>query len=532
MDIKDIYKSIRPLKNRIHLNNAILCVVSGLIAAGILSLILGCLSLFLPVPYVLRIIIVIYISVILLTVVISLFLRPGNLKTIKVADSLGLKERLVTAYELKDDPAPLSKIQRYDALKAVSKVSFKSLYSIKVPKYHGLASIALVLLVAVTFIIPSGSKEKAQKIENLLSEVKKQAENIDKERKELSKKANVSEKTLQDMNKRIDELLKELKKADNEAKAIKALSKARHELEDLRNKGLSSDLKKLGEKLSENEAARSFGEALKNGDMAEMKKRLEQLNNKLQKLDAAGKKDLAQMFKKAAGEVSKNKELAQNLYSLSQAVASGNLSSIGSDMMSLQNTLSELAESDSELADAMQQYENEVLKQMADSLDNAKNQISNQSGNSSKVAQGSGQGKNGQNGNGQGKGSGSGDGKSRKGGGGAGNQSSNGDLGYSGDESGSGSRAPGQKQVKDYESVYVPSRLGGDAASSQVKGQKNKSGESQWAETDKVPIEKGSTVPYDQVLGNYKNDAMNSIQDSPVPPVMKDIVRDYFSSLE
>ncbi|MCR4436783.1 MAG: hypothetical protein QHH06_14265 [Clostridiales bacterium] len=521
MDMEYIYKSIKSLKNRMHLNNAVLSLMWGLAAASGTAFFLACLSLFVPVPFVMRILAGVYLFAVLLSLTAALFLRPGNLAVIKAADALGLKERLITAYELKDDGSPLSRVQRYDALKAASQTNFKALYAIKFPKYQGLACVVLALLTLLCLALPSGAREKAAGMENLANEVKKQAENIDKERKELSKKAILSDKKLQEINQRIDQLLKELKKADTEAKAVKALAKTKHELEELQNKGVSSELKQLGERLSESPATRDFGEALKNGNLADMKQKLEQLNNRLKNLSPEGKKELAQKFEQAARELANSPELAQNLADLSQALASGDLSSLGSHMASLENTLSQLARSDSALAQAMQQYENEVLQQLSNSLDSARQQISSQGGQGSSTAQG-----------GENPGQGTGSGPSNKGGGGAGDQSSNRDLGYSGDESGGGARMPGQEKKKDYEGIYAPSRLGGDSSASQVKGSKGGAGQSQWSEAEGAPVQKGNTVPYDQVLGEYKSEAMQSLEGSSIPPVMQDMVRDYFSSLE
>lgn len=535
MDINDIYKSVKPLKNRIHINMAVISLFTGLTAAGGLSFILAYLALAIPIPFLLKTIIIIYVTAVTASLVVSIFLRPGNLKVFKVADSLGLKERLITAYELREDRHPLSRIQRYDALKAVSKADFKSLYAIRFPKYQGLASLALALLIAMSFAIPAPSREKAAGIESLLADIKKQAEKVDQERKELSKKANLSDKELREVNKKIDQLLKELKDSRTESEALKALSKTKHELEALKNKELNDDLRKLGEKLSENPLTRDFGQSLQNGNMAEMRDRLSKLNEKLKTLNANQKKELAEAFKNAAKEIANNKDLAQNLANLGQALASGNLGSISDQLADINSTLSEMAESDSELADAIQQLSN--------SMDEARNQIASRSSGGNKSAQTSAQGNSGQQantpgngsteGNGNQKGQGNSNGsKSQKGGGGAGNQSSNGDLGYSGDETGGGAKKPGEKKSKDYESIYVPRRLGGDAEESQIKGRKNNSGTSQWQQASNAPVEKGDTVPYDQVLGNYRNEAMSGLQDNSIPPVMKDIVRDYFSSLE
>jgi len=43
---------------------------------------------------------------------------------------------------------------------------------------------------------------------------------------------------------------------------------------------------------------------------------------------------------------------------------------------------------------------------------------------------------------------------------------------------------------------------------------------------------RGSSVPYNQVIGQYKDKAMESIKASDIPPGMKDMVKEYFTSLE
>jgi hypothetical protein len=42
----------------------------------------------------------------------------------------------------------------------------------------------------------------------------------------------------------------------------------------------------------------------------------------------------------------------------------------------------------------------------------------------------------------------------------------------------------------------------------------------------------GSTVPYTQVFGDYRNAAYEALSDDHIPRGMKGYVRDYFSSLE
>ena len=80
--------------------------------------------------------------------------------------------------------------------------------------------------------------------------------------------------------------------------------------------------------------------------------------------------------------------------------------------------------------------------------------------------------------------------------------------------------------------VYVPERLGGDSEASIVEGNVSNSGNSIWYNARGVPLEKGYMVPYNEVLQYYKDEAATVIETYPIPPGMKEIVRDYFSSLE
>lgn len=538
MDIRDIYRALRPLKNRMHINNAVRCVFISLAAASGAFLILSLAALFTPVPFFWRVVLYIYLAALLLASILSLLLRPGNINVMKTGDSLGLKERLITAQQLKDDASPIAEIQRHDALKAAASLDYKRLYPLKFPKLEAMTALMLTVLAIGLFLVPSGTKEDAIRMENIRAEIEEQAKRLEEEKEELKKKQGLSEEKLKEIDKKLSELLKELKKSDNESEAIKAISMMRHELDKLKNRAIPEEMKKLADSLSKNPITRELGDALKNGLMEDIKQKLEKLNEDINKLDAKERENLADELKKAAEELAENKELAQALAGLSQAVASGNPNSVRDGMTALGNSLSGLASSGESSMDGQEGLENVTLDQILASLDEARREIADTAGSGYRFAQGNeGQQSNsvgsGQGGKGQGNNNGQGGGQSGKGaGGGAGEGSTNKDAGYKEGESGNAGRRPGEKQVRDYEQVYVPDRLGDGGEVSQVKGTKTKSGQSQWSEVGNVPVEKGYTVPYNEVLAEYRKEAMDSISEAPVPPVMKDIVREYFTSLE
>ncbi len=100
MNVKEILKALKPLKNKMHLNNVLICVFVSISTAGAITTAMSYLSLAMPIPYLTKWIFLIYTACMVLGILISAFLRPRNQTLIRTADALGLKERLITAWEL------------------------------------------------------------------------------------------------------------------------------------------------------------------------------------------------------------------------------------------------------------------------------------------------------------------------------------------------------------------------------------------------------------------------------------------------
>ncbi len=581
MDIREILMAIRPLKRRMHLNNAFLCWAYGFILAGILSLIISSVALFFPIPFVKDKLIGIYSFIILTSLVVSLFLGPKTVKTLQVADSLGLKERLITAYQLQNEKGTLVEMQRKDAIKALSGVDFRKLYSLKVPVVKMLIGFALLATVFVTSLIPTSAKDKAGIKENIINEAKSQSEKIDEKRKEIKKSSVVSDKKLEEINKKVDELLKELNQAKDEEDALKSLSKAKHELEKLKNSTMRLDLEKISEKLSANALSKDLSEALKEGDSDKIDKAIEEMKEKLKNADKEELNNLAEKLEEASGEITDEK-LKEDLTELSEAIKSGNINSAINNLDTFSMDLSKSVENSTESLSALQQSENMAIDQLTELLDNSKyavakqagirlsvapigsqqggsqngnvqqgsqagsggqsgsqNGSENQSSQNGQSSQGNQSGQNGQGGkggqgnqSGQGVQGGQGGQNGQNAGGGVGEGSSNADAGYRDGESSGGAKKPGSKKEEKYESIYAPSRLGGDSQSSQVNGTKNDGGQSQWNDVKSIPFGESSKVPYSEVYSQYKDEAMSGLMEAQIPSGMKDMVRDYFSVLE
>lgn len=88
--------------------------------------------------------------------------------------------------------------------------------------------------------------------------------------------------------------------------------------------------------------------------------------------------------------------------------------------------------------------------------------------------------------------------------------------------------------MSDYEPIYAPTHLGGTGSGSQVDlPGTGDPGDQVIGQGPTGPQNNGNvTVPYNQVYGNYSDAARTAVDNGEVPADLRDIVRDYFSSLE
>ena len=98
--------------------------------------------------------------------------------------------------------------------------------------------------------------------------------------------------------------------------------------------------------------------------------------------------------------------------------------------------------------------------------------------------------------------------------------------------SGIGKKDGSEGKTGEYEKIFTPQTLGGEGETSNLNGTKGSGGTTEQVITDKGQTVRGSSVPYNQVVGQYRDKAMESINTSDIPPGMKELVKDYFTSLE
>ncbi|WP_040330048.1 hypothetical protein [Clostridium ihumii] len=65
-----------------------------------------------------------------------------------------------------------------------------------------------------------------------------------------------------------------------------------------------------------------------------------------------------------------------------------------------------------------------------------------------------------------------------------------------------------------------------------MNGKVNDDGSSTMQKSSKSKTSAGSYVEYNKVIGDYKNESLESMENSSIPKSMRNIIKEYFSIIE
>ena len=317
----------------------------------------------------------------------------------------------------------------------------------------------------------------------------------------------------------LEEALEKLKEALGEAEtapeALAALSEAEEKVNLLREPkaGQDKELQAVGASLAASSVTQGLGQALLSMDEAALLNAMADLAEQLNSMTEAELQESAAALQQAANAATGNEALAGALRQASRAIASGNpetaLGELADRLATLQGGVEALQTLEGTQAGL--QSARSVITGVAQ-VQAPGGQASGQQQNGGGSAPGAGQG--GRNGNGEGTGQGGQGGEGGRG------------LGTGGGVGGSGAgNQPGARQgdatgrlLTEGETVFVPSN--GPGVPTEVRVRPGQG------------IAPGRLRPYDEVLGEYAEQAREHMERSPVPQGYKDLVRRYFAELE
>jgi hypothetical protein len=444
---------------------------------------------------------------------------------------LGLKERSSTALELAADtkniPTELIDKQLTDAVQAARAAKPRQALPLR---YHWRDLVIALLLVGSTFLLwKYGSPyfEQAQTQHEVEEAIVEEIQNIEELITEIEGNAELDADQKEALTQPLEEAITELEEAESVEQAVSTLMETEEKLQALANPEIQSQaqgLREAGERLMDSDNTLSdFGEALAEGNLEAAAEALENLDTSQMSESELG--ELAQELSEAAESLqATNPELARQLSEMAGALQSGDL----------QEFEGQLAEAGELLELTQEQLETlEAAQVAAGELQDGEAAIAAAGGEG-----GEGQGLLAGQGSGQGQGNGQNNlfTESDESGGGAGRGSVTGESGP-GDEVGSTpigqNNGAGDAGETQYEQIYAPQRMGGEAEVGGGLPQSDEPGDQILGQTPSDPNESGqSVVPYTEVLAEYEEIYRTALDSGDIPPQFRQLIKEYFSSLE
>ncbi len=435
----------------------------------------------------------------------ALWYRPSFARSARLVDArLSLHDRLSTAWELRGDAAPIAVLQRRDALQRLSKHIPAATISLW-PRRTRLIAIGVVVIAFVLLLLlPNPMNAVLQQQAAFQNLVARQVAAINHERAVINSQTEISAQERALIDKILRDALAQLQQAKNGTQAQQALAQAQSQLDQLRdpqasNKAQARAAASSSLQGSSNANLSAAGKALGTGDSKGLSAALQKLASQINSMTPAQRAQLARQIEQSANQASNNPQLSSALHQLAKSVANGSPSEISDAIKAVETAAAQ---------DSANQNNNKGIDQASQGLQNAANTLASSTDSSTgqipNQSQNPGQTQN--PGRGQAGGQAQNPGQSQSTGSNRGNNGSG------------GQNNTGSKSGKN-ERVFVPGQVG--TGTSTVNGNGGNG-----------TTQPGVTVPYSQVIANYQQMAHDAVDNSNIPPDLKNLIRGYFNSLE
>lgn len=485
--------ALLPWRRRLSLQQALRWTVNGTISGMLLACLLLLISRFVPFPTVLLWAIVAITVSLVCAVGLAMYYRPTFAYSAHRVDTLlGLHDRLGTAWEYREDSLPLPVLQRRDALDRLSAFTPARAISLRPGRARlltlGVVTLAFVLLLALPNPV-NAALEQQQAFQNSLSRQIAQLNHI---RQLIDSQGTISQQMRDQLDKILQQLMSQLQQAKNATQAQQILAQEQQKLNQLRdpqadskanaNAAAASTLQS-----SSNTNVKAAGKALATGDSKGLSNALQKLASQASSMTADQRAQLSQQIAQAANAASGNPQLASALQQLAKSIADGNTNDIAGAIKSTENAAASANASQS-TANSINQA-SQALQNIANAIASSTNTNANATSNQVPNSLAPGQGR---------------------------SPSTNQSPGK-GDQGTGGQGNTGNKTGKS-EQVFVPGQVGTGNSTITSNG-------------DSGTVQPGSPVSYAQVLAQYTQMAHDAIDNSNIPPDLKDIIGGYFNSL-
>jgi hypothetical protein len=459
----------------------------------------------------------------------------------------GLRERISTALELAQvdrSPGEIGQLQLQDAVASARHVNVRQQLPLRIKRVDALFT--AVLLIAVIIVVWRGESffQLAAQTRMVQQTIAQEVAKVEELRQQIAADRMLTEEQRREMLEALKATQQQLKEAQSLEQATAVLTQGEKQFESLMNtkaEAQAEALRQAGRKLSQAEgsALQAFGQNLTEGDFLAAAENLRNLD--VSQLSAQEREQLADQLENMAESVqANNPALAQQLREAAEAARNGNVQQAQRALDQAAQAMSQTAQqvARSNVARKVTAQMGQGRQRMIAAGQSAQGQTAQ--GNPSGAAGQSGQGNQPGQGNQAGQGAGQNGSSSQNGSAGSGSGSGRG-TGTSdnanGSEAGSNpidqNNGPGDGGETTYEPIYAPQRLGGSGGDNvTLPGSGSPNGEVMGQSGVTPGTNNPSQVPYTQVFAEYANAYRQAIDSGQVPLQLRDLIRQYFSSLE
>jgi tetratricopeptide (TPR) repeat protein len=458
----------------------------------------------------------------------GLFWPFGGMAAARYFDrTLGLQERVSTAFELEGGSGPAHRLfagdQAADALAASRLVRIRTILPLQLPIREILVAVLFLAVCLGVWNFGTESFTRAAQRRQIAQAIADQAEAVEALIESIEASSELSEAQKEELTAPLEQALETLAQAGTLEEAVTALEEASQALGELSDPGaqaLAQNFQDAGRELAQSDGPLdSVAENLAQGDFEQAAEDLREMD--ASSMEQAERERLAEQLESLADSLEgSDPALAEQLRQAAQAAREG-------DTAAAQEALEQAAQSFEEAGEQAAQAE--AAQEAAQALEQGQQSLvqAGQQGQPGQVAEAQGagdpsaEGENGQTGE-SGGGAGTGEGGSNQPAGGQ--QAGEGPIAQDNLPDGTGQSGfepitPSGINAGEVERITLPS--------SGLQGE-NVIGLGPAGLGNTAP----STVPYTEVLPLYQDAAFEAIDSGAIPLQYRDLIRDYFSSLE
>ncbi|PJF48752.1 MAG: hypothetical protein D6709_10155 [Chloroflexi bacterium] len=459
--------------------------------------------------------------------------RTSPMQWARVFDQrFGLQERTSTALEIGEGHLSarndlIRNIQRQDAERVTESVDARKLMPLHISRRDAILSLLFLMALVLAILLPNPQQQVLAQREQLRQTIAQQIERLGQAQQMIENSA-LSDAQKQAALQALDEARRKLEDPNvTPEEALAALNEAQSQLDALNDQAAqqqAEDLRRAGESLAPDALTNALANALANEHFdraANEMRRLTDSSETGQPLSEEEMQRAADQLDQLARSVqNSDPELAQRLREAAQNMREGNIQAAQQQLDQAAQSLERAQETReaSQALDRAQSQAEAARQAIAQQASQSQSQRPGQSQAGSNTPAGA-QGRQSSQSQAQTSGRGEADNASAR------------DSTTASDERSGASSSRKSDDFGSDDTVYAPRRISGEGRPVVLPEAQNPTAPNPDGRTSTAPGG-GSSVPYEQVYGDYSKAADEALRSGRVPPDMRDYVRDYFSSLD